>query len=90
MSSVNRIGAGRLQDIANVLHVPIRAFFEATTPRAEEFIGFSETDVTNFVSSEEGLALARSFVRINDSKVRRRVVRLVEELSNSPDDSGTD
>jgi transcriptional regulator with XRE-family HTH domain len=84
----NRIGAGRLQDIANVLRVPIKAFFEEASPVAADGMEFPESDITSFVSSEEGLALARSFVRINNPRVRRRVVKLVEQLSNPSDASG--
>jgi transcriptional regulator with XRE-family HTH domain len=86
----NRIGAGRLQEIANILRVPVGTFFEETTAGTAGRDGFSDAELTNFVSSGEGLALARSFVRINDSKLRRRVVKLVEELSNATTDSGAD
>ena len=86
----NRIGAGRLQEIANFLRVPVGTFFEGTTPCSAEHNGFSDAELTNFVSSGEGLALARSFLRINDSKLRRHVVRLVEELSDAPAKSETD
>jgi transcriptional regulator with XRE-family HTH domain len=86
----NRIGAGRLHDIANILRVPVGSFFEDMTTGETRCAEFSDTDFTNFIASGEGLALARSFIRINDSGLRRRVVRLVEEISNTPDNSGAD
>lgn len=86
----NRIGAGRLQDIANILRVPVGSFFEDVTADETRCAEFSDIDFANFIGSGEGLALARSFVRINDSGLRRRVVKLVEEISNAPGNSGTD
>jgi transcriptional regulator with XRE-family HTH domain len=85
----NRIGASRLQDIANVLGVPVSAFFEDRTPVESRNAHVPEqsklpcTEPLDLIWSSEGLALARSFVRISDAKVRRRVVRLVEQLSKS-------
>ncbi|HWV53850.1 helix-turn-helix transcriptional regulator [Pseudorhodoplanes sp.] len=80
---VNRIGAGRLQDIANTLRVPVSAFFADTQDTQSISPDGSGSDITDFISSGDGLALARSFVRISDSNLRRRVVSLVEELSSS-------
>jgi hypothetical protein len=37
--------------------------------------------VVDFLSSSEGLQLNRSFVRIGDSKVRKRIVDLVRSLA---------
>ncbi len=38
-------------------------------------------DLTEFVSSDEGLALNKAFERIRDAKVRKRVVSLVQSLA---------
>ncbi|WAP70839.1 helix-turn-helix domain-containing protein [Jiella pelagia] len=86
----NRIGASRLQNIADVLKVPVSYFFEdapgsAATPRG----GLEEngTDyVVDFLSTAEGLQLNRAFVRIADPKVRKRVIDLVRSLADSHDD----
>lgn len=43
------------------------------------------TSVMDFCSSAEGIQLNRAFARINDPKVRRRIVELVKSLS--PDDT---
>jgi len=80
----NRIGASRLYHIANILSVPVGFFYDDAPGSAELESGFgesrSETYVTDFISSPEGLALNRAFVRVKDPKIRRRIVDLVKSL----------
>lgn len=82
----NRVGASRLQNIAGILNVPAAFFFEdAPGDDATETDGLAESStsyVVNFLSSSEGLQLNRSFVKISDPKVRRRIVDLVRALAN--------
>jgi transcriptional regulator with XRE-family HTH domain len=82
----NRIGASRLQHISQILKVPVAFFFEGvsgTGKQAED--GPSKAPVVDFVSdflsSSDGLALTKAFTNIKDSKLRRRVVDLVEEIA---------
>ena len=53
--------------------------------RADEAEGFGESQptsyVVDFLSSSEGLSLNKAFVRIEDPKVRRRIVDLVRSLA---------
>jgi transcriptional regulator with XRE-family HTH domain len=81
----NRIGASRLQHIATVLKVPVAFFFEDAPGTPDEAEGFGETQptsyVVDFLSSSEGLSLNKAFVRIEDPKVRRRIVDLVRSLA---------
>lgn len=81
----NRIGASRLQHIATVLKVPVAFFFEDAPGTPDEAEGFSEAQptsyVVDFLSSSEGLSLNKSFVRIEDPKVRRRIVDLVRSIA---------
>jgi len=86
----NRIGASRLQQISKVLGVPVEFFFEGA-PQVETLgAGFSETAsdgyVADFLSTSEGVQLMRSFVRIKDVKVRRRILSLVEAIAGIPAD----
>jgi transcriptional regulator with XRE-family HTH domain len=83
----NRIGASRLQAIARVLSVPPAFFFEdapGIVPVAGNQ-GFDEPQsasyVVDFLSSSEGLALNKSFVRIKDSKTRKKIVDLVRAIA---------
>lgn len=81
----NRVGASRLQHIATVLKVPVSFFFEDAPGTPEEAMGFAERQphsyVVDFLSSSEGLSLNKSFVRIKDARVRRRIVDLVQSLA---------
>jgi transcriptional regulator with XRE-family HTH domain len=82
----NRVGASRLQAIASILEVPVAFFFEdAPGQEPSGGRGFSEdssmTSVLEFCSSTEGLQLNRAFVKITDTKVRRRILELVKSLS---------
>lgn len=84
----NRVGASRLQHIATVLKVPVSFFFEDAPGTPDEAAGFAEQPhsyVVDFLSSSEGLALNKGFVRIKDAKVRRRIVDLVQSLSSEED-----
>lgn len=89
----NRIGASRLQQISGILQVPVAFFFEgapalAGTARnvASAMDGApSPAFVSDFLATSEGLALCRSFQRIKESKLRRRIVDLVEEIAGEDD-----
>ena len=80
----NRIGASRLQHIAQILKVPVAFFFEGVSGKQSED-GLSKAAVadyvSDFLSSSDGLALTKAFTNIKDSKLRRRVVDLVEEIA---------
>src|SRR5215212_6903810 len=82
----NRIGASRLQHIARVLTVPVSFFFEdAPGAPADQPAGMAEPKsthyVVDFLSSAEGLQLNKAFIRIKDSKLRRKIIDLVRALA---------
>src|ERR1700742_2646390 len=85
---VNRIGAGRLFQVAHILNVPIDYFYEGVVNGSSEAMpGFPEPGdasppVMEFLSSGEGLQLTLAFMKIKDSKVRKRVLDLVKSLSD--------
>ena len=76
---INRIGAGRLFEIARILDVPVAFFYDGVGSSSD---GPAETSapVMEFVSSSEGLQLSLAFMKINDPKVRKRVLDLVKSL----------
>jgi transcriptional regulator with XRE-family HTH domain len=81
---VNRIAAGRLFEISGILGVPVSFFYEDIDGRRS--VGFAEggepPPVMEFVSSGEGLQLSLAFMRIEDPKVRRRILDLVRSLAD--------
>jgi len=81
---VNRIGAGRLYEVARILGVPIDFFYEGVAA-GQQNSGFAESasapPVMEFVSSGEGLQLSLAFMKIKDPKVRKRVLDLVKSLA---------
>jgi transcriptional regulator with XRE-family HTH domain len=80
---VNRIGAGRLFEVARILNVPIDFFYEGLNtiqPGAGEGEA-AAPPVMEFVSSGEGLQLSLAFMKIKDTKVRKRVLDLVKSLA---------
>jgi transcriptional regulator with XRE-family HTH domain len=78
----NRVGASRLQQIAQILQVPVAFFFEgAPSQAAPAAAAPSPSFVSEFLASAEGLALTEAFMRIKNPKMRRRIVDLVEEIA---------
>ena len=82
----NRIGASRLFQISQLLGVPVQFFFDdMPDDHKNQVEGFGESEsgpyVMDFVSSSEGLQLNRAFTRIDDGKVRKRLLDLVKSLS---------
>ncbi len=81
----NRVGASRLQHISHILQVPVSFFFEGAphVPGQPKSVGNAPSPayVTAFLASSDGLALTKAFTRINEPKLRRRIVDLVEEIA---------
>ena len=82
----NRIGASRLQQIANILQVPVSFFFEGA-PHTAHSSGMAEAPspayVSDFLATSDGLSLTKAFMRIKSSKLRRRIVDLVEQIAGA-------
>ena len=84
----NRIGASRLQQISHILQVPVSFFFEGA-PTAPGTVshggGMNEAPspayVADFLATSDGLSLTKSFMKIKNSKLRRRIVDLVEQIA---------
>lgn len=87
----NRIGASRLQQISRTLDVPPAFFFEGAplaAPTASEEprpYGVAEDSapsyLADFLSTAEGLHLNMAFARIQDPKVRKKIIDLVSALA---------
>lgn len=77
-NGVNRISASRLQRMERVLQVPISYFFDQGNDRSGG--PKNAADLETFLASRSGVSLMRSFTRIKEPKLRRRIVELVEQL----------
>jgi len=88
----NRIGASRLQQISQILQVPVAFFFEGAPhlgggilPEGAEGAP-SPTYVSDFLATSDGLSLTKAFMRIPDPKLRRRIVDLVQQIAGEDTD----
>jgi transcriptional regulator with XRE-family HTH domain len=83
----NRISASRLQQMCNILQVPVSFFFEGAPPPSGHRGGMSEAVspayVSEFLATIDGLALIKAFMRIKNGKLRRYIVELVEHIADS-------
>jgi transcriptional regulator with XRE-family HTH domain len=84
----NRVGASRLQNIASILNVPVSYFFEGAPgdSNTNEPDTVGTASVIDFLSSPEALKLNRAFVKIEDPKVRRKIIDLVKSLAAAEGD----
>jgi transcriptional regulator with XRE-family HTH domain len=80
----NRVGASRLQQIADVLQVHVSFMFEGA-PGGAGSGGMGESAspayVSDFLATSDGLALTKAFTRLKDAKLRRSIVDLVEQIA---------
>jgi hypothetical protein len=63
--------------------VPIPFFFEGLPSYSQKVrpkVGAHPSYVSDFLTTTHGVSLIKSFLKINDLKVRWAIVRLVEEL----------
>jgi transcriptional regulator with XRE-family HTH domain len=89
----NRIGASRLHQIAGILGITIDFLYQGA-PRigAASSGGADEqasADLSEFLSSSDGIELMRGFIAIKDARVRRRVVDLVASLGDQVGEAAT-
>jgi transcriptional regulator with XRE-family HTH domain len=73
----NRVSAGRLLKIAEVLQCNVMDFFEG--------VGSSQPAAggtfSKFLASEEGVAIIEAMLKINDRTLRRTVIDIAEKLA---------
>ena len=85
---VNRIGSSRLYDFSKILDTQVSYFFEefaTASQRAEA--GFAEEEgnyeagaMDKQIDNKETLALIRSYYKINDPNIRKKVLGLVKAM----------
>ena len=79
---VNRVGAGRLTKIAKVLGVPVGSFFGAHDAGALDRTDRGTVNSPLKLLTVPGaLRLLRAYGQLNDGKMRRSIVELVENIA---------
>jgi transcriptional regulator with XRE-family HTH domain len=79
-NGTNRISASRLQQLSQILKVPVAFFFEGA-PGGAEAAAATPSYVNQFFASSHGLALAKAFMRIENRTLRSLLVQLIEECA---------
>jgi transcriptional regulator with XRE-family HTH domain len=77
---VNRVSAGRLQQIATALNVPVAFFFDGDLNRAAP--GRNPESVFAYLQSDQAVRLVKAFARLRNSKLRSSLVALTELLAD--------
>jgi transcriptional regulator with XRE-family HTH domain len=79
---MNRVGAGRLHQIAGVFKVPVGAFYEAHagTSRAN---GKAHAAPAKLIPDRSTLKLLASYQSITDPTIRRGLVQLVSGIAKA-------
>lgn len=80
----NRIGASRLQQISEILRVPVAFFFDGqaeadATPEQAQVADYT----TAFLADKLALAFARAWSKIESEQVRRALVAMAEASTKS-------
>jgi transcriptional regulator with XRE-family HTH domain len=86
-NGVNRVGASRLNKIAELLQVPISFFFHAdggVKSKTEKH----DIDTSLFANAANSVRLLKAFSKIDDEAVQRKIIALVESISDRYDGGG--
>jgi transcriptional regulator with XRE-family HTH domain len=77
----NRISAGRLLAICNLLQVPITFFYDSAAPARSGETRLKPSRLFDLLDNGDTLQLAVAFDRLADRNVRRAMVQLMEKLA---------
>jgi len=81
--AVNRIGAGRLFEIANIFGVSVQSFYPDSEEIAQR-IKYRTSDakaVTEFALSVDGWKLFNAFHKITDARRQKMILALIRDLT---------
>ena len=77
----NRISASRLQNISQILQVPVPFFFDGAPGGAAGTAETPSSYMREVVASSDGLTLMKLFTRIVHVRLRRLIVGFVEDCA---------
>lgn len=81
----NRVGAGRLSHIAEILSVPITFFFQDIPNQAETAATINEniSKLSAGPSNEQETQLLKAFRDISDNEVKKQLLSMVKQIASS-------
>jgi len=74
-NGTNRVGSGRLYEIAEVLELPVTDFF-----KSEKLSRVSHPSPFDLLDDAMSLQMLKEFAKIRDSDTRRAVLAIVEQM----------
>lgn len=79
----NRIGAGRLFELAELLNVPVQELYPGSREDAQAAQTRSEDlkEIAQFAASAEGWRLFDAFTHVNDPITRKAIIALVQRIA---------
>lgn len=80
---VNRVGAGRLTRIAEVLGVPVAFFFGATEQSAQSATRGANA-AFSFLETAGAVRIVHAYAKIRNPRIRRALVTLAEQIAGEP------
>jgi transcriptional regulator with XRE-family HTH domain len=72
----NRVGSGRLYEIAEILDVPLKSFFDGETQQNDS----RNSSPFDLLADSMTMQMAREFGKMTDNKTRRAILAVVETL----------
>jgi transcriptional regulator with XRE-family HTH domain len=78
----NRISAGRLLRLANLLEVSVLYFFEEAPGTINNGKTRTPAYVSDLLTTKTGVAMAQAFRRIRRAHLRRSIVSLVQAIAD--------
>jgi transcriptional regulator with XRE-family HTH domain len=81
-NGVNRIGAGRLSRIAEVLEVPVTYFFPDDSAAVSAPVPDEDSPFA-LLSTAGAIQLVRAYARIRDGRARHSLVEIAEHMADS-------
>jgi transcriptional regulator with XRE-family HTH domain len=81
-NGTNRVGSGRLYQIAAILGIHVSTFFNGGEMSDRE--RSSESGLLDLLAEPQSVRLIRAFSKITDTTVRRSLVQLAEKFAKAP------
>ncbi|MBA9071699.1 transcriptional regulator with XRE-family HTH domain [Methylobacterium sp. RAS18] len=83
-NGANRVGAGRLSDIARVLGASVSTFFE----EGEDAAAHEKIEVFDLLRAPGAVDLLNAFITIKDDQLRGEVLTVVRSVARMEQDQG--